>query len=91
VVLCITRHPTNEGSARGLGSAREPAEPSSSRRCRGGVFEPGGQKLYAVAHIARNMSSDEEVEEDPRIAQLNSYQQKHSPEEVAAKLIEVST
>jgi hypothetical protein len=36
------------------------------------------------------MSSDEEdIEEDPRIAQLNSFVRKHSPEEVAAKLIEV--
>jgi hypothetical protein len=37
---CITRGHTNEGGARDPGSAREPAEPSSSRRGRG-----GGSKL----------------------------------------------
>jgi hypothetical protein len=40
---CITRHPANEGSARGPRIAREPAEPSSSRWGRGGGRGERGQ------------------------------------------------
>jgi hypothetical protein len=50
---CITRHPANEGGARDPGSAREPAEPSSSRRGQG-----GGSGLMEVQMDPEHIASD---------------------------------
>jgi hypothetical protein len=62
-----TRHPPNEGSARNPRSAREPAEPSSSRRGGDGVV---GEWAFWMdpEHIASDVQHELECRDSPERA-----------------------
>jgi hypothetical protein len=64
---CITRHPTTEGSGRNPRSAREPAEPSSSRRGGDGVV---GEWAFWMdpEHIASDVQHELECRDSPERA-----------------------